>query len=113
MVQRIAKIIPLPKLWGNVGPIVLARGGFRFDADTPKFLSKSVNLSVRYPLTNFFAQTHVKLKTSFLDVSVLEESGNVLSSTSNFRQYSNNSIRSTDMEVNKRGRFLPDNLNTF
>jgi len=28
--------------------------------------------------------THVKLKTSFLGVSVLVESGNVLSSTSNF-----------------------------
>jgi len=55
----------------------------------------------RYPLTNFFAQTHthVKLKPSFLDVSVLVESGNVLSSTSNFWQYSNTPIRSTNMGV--------------
>jgi len=43
--------------------------------------------------------THVKLKPSFLCVSVLVESGNVLSSTSNFWRYSNTSIRSTNMEV--------------
>ena len=44
---------------------------------------------------------HVKLKSSFLGVSVLVESGNVLSSTSNFWRYSNTSIRSTNMEVKK------------
>jgi len=63
---------------------------------------RSVNSFVRYPLTNFFAQTdthtHVKLKTSLLGV----ESGNVLSSTSNFRRYSNTSIRSTNMEVTNK-----------
>jgi len=48
-------------------------------------------------------QTHtlVKLKTSFLGVSVLVEQGNMLSSTSNFRRYSCTSIRSTNMVVKK------------
>jgi len=32
-VQRIAKITPLAKLGGNNGPIVLVRGGSRFDAN--------------------------------------------------------------------------------
>ena len=52
----------------------------------PKFSFKSVDLVVRYPLTltNFRTDTHDKLKTSFLGVSVLVESRNVLSSTSNF-----------------------------
>ena len=59
--------------------------------------------------------THVKLKTSFLGVLVLVESGNVLtvSSTSNFCRYSNTSIRSTNMEVKmsiKTGRLI---LNIF
>jgi len=32
-VQRIAKITPLPKLWGKIIPIVLARRGSRFEAN--------------------------------------------------------------------------------
>ena len=59
-VQRIAKITPPPhfKVWGNISPTVLPRGGFRFEAkcniDTRKISFKAVNLFVRYPLTNFF-----------------------------------------------------------
>jgi len=46
--------------------------------------------------TDTHTQPHVKVKTSFLDVSVLEESGNVLTSTSNFLRRSNTS---TNIEV--------------
>jgi len=129
-VQRSAKITPVPKLGGNNGPIVLGYGRFSIRGQlqhTLKFLSKSVSSFERYPLTNFLAQTdrqtdrqtdwqtdrhthrhahthtHVKINTTFLGVSVLVESGDVLtiSSTSNFWRYSNTSIRSTNMEVIK------------
>ena len=32
-VQRIAKITPFPELRGNIGPILLAREGCRFEAN--------------------------------------------------------------------------------
>jgi len=63
---------------------------------TPKFSSKSVNSFEGIHWQTF---SHRQLKNSFLDVSVFVESGNVLSSTSNFWRYFNTSIRSTDMEV--------------
>jgi len=70
-IQRIAKIIPQSKLGGNNGPIVLVRGGSRFDANCNIHRYFHIQV-VRYPLTNLFAQTdthtHVKLKTSFLGV---------------------------------------------
>ena len=31
--QRISKIAPLPKIWGSIGPIILPKGGFRFEAN--------------------------------------------------------------------------------
>jgi len=64
------------------------------------FFQIGLYLVVRYPLRNVFALTHtqVNLKTSFLGVSVLVESENVLSSTSNFSWYS---IRSTSLEIKR------------
>jgi len=46
--------------------------------------------------TDRHTQPHVKIKASFLDVSVLEESGNMLTSTSNSLPCSNTS---TNMDV--------------
>jgi len=112
MVQRISKITPIPKLWGNIGLIVLAMGGFWFEANCSKHRNFHSNRStcsyeiftdkLFRPDRRTHPRTHVKLKTSFLDVSLLVESGNVLRSTSNLWRYSNTSIRSTNMEVRSK-----------
>ena len=101
-VQTIAKIFPSP----NYGVIfVRLNGQGRFSIrgqlqHTPIFSFKSVDLIVRYPLTNFFAQrdrhTHSQAKNQF---SCRFRVRNLLISTSNFRRYSNTCIRSTNMEV--------------
>ena len=89
---------PLPKLEGNNGPIVLVRGGSRFDANCYTVIFIQIGQVFRKISTDKLFRTHrqtdrqtethrhthVKLKTRFLGVSVLVESGNVLSSTSNF-----------------------------
>ena len=104
-VQRIAKITPLPKLGGNYGLIVLVGGG---DLDSTAIATYTVVfIQISQPFrkiltdklfrTNRRTYTHVKLKTSFLGVFVLVESGNVLNSTSKFCRYSNTSIRSRNM----------------
>jgi len=103
-VQRISKITPLPKLWGTIGSIIRTREGFWFEANCNihrNFLSNwsFVGKIFRQTFSHRQTHTHVKLKTTFLDVSVLVESENVLSSTSNFWRYSNTSIRSKNMEV--------------
>jgi len=76
--------------------IVLVRGRSRFDADcniyrnfhpNRSILSKDIHWQT-FSHRQTDTHTHVKLKTSFLGVSVLVESGNVLSSTSNFWRYS-------------------------
>jgi len=102
-VQKIAKITPPSKLGGSTGPIVLVREGSRFEANCNihrNFHPNRSTLSWDIHWRTFsHRHTHVKLKTSFVGVSVLVKSGNVLSSTSNFWWYSNTSIRSTNMEV--------------
>jgi len=75
-------------LWGSIGSIVLAGRGSRFEANCYTELFIQIGRLVRKIsidklfLTDRQTDTNVKLKTSFLDDSVLVESGNVLGSTS-------------------------------
>ena len=109
MVQRISKITPLPKIWGNIGPIVPPRESSRIVTYTESSIQIVVYLFVRYPLSNLFAQTHGltqkhtrQVKNQFFvrcSVSRDRKCALLVQYFEFLTVYSNSSIRSTNIEV--------------